>query len=567
MPQYSDIPQGFDVADAQSHSDIPDGFRVVQNSAASNPSEYDPTSQAFQAKYGATSSMGAGQRALAGAGKAFVDLGRGAAQLVGQYSRQDVAQSRALDAPLMQSGWAAKLGNIGGNIAATIPALAIPGAASIPGAAAIGGGLGLLQPSTSTKETVLNTGIGAAAGAAGQYIGNKISGAVSSRLGDRAAAAADEASLNSARDAVLARSREAGLVVPPTAVNPNITNTALESVAGKAAIRHSAEATNAPIINGLIKEDLGIAANQPVTKSVLQSIRAQAGQAAKVVRGAGAIAADQTYLDEIAKIASTGADLEGAFPGIGAQANEKVKELATSLAQPQFDASSAVSAYNFLLNKAKQSFQAAFVPGGNPQALELARAQRGAADAMGDLIQRHLDSTGNQALGEAWQAARKTIAQSHTAEAALKGGNINAINLAAQLRKGAPLTGGFKTVAEFADMFPEAARIPKSGVAVSKLGALVTAGKLVGAGAAIAHGNLPLGVGLGVSVAAPGAIRSGILSSAGQSLLATPNYAPNMLGTLGLNAIGGAAKYGTLPTYLAVNQLAQADEQNPPQPR
>lgn len=101
-------------------------------------------------------------RFLAGAGKAFADLGRGAGQIVGAVSREDVAESRERDAPLMNTG-AGLAGNITGNVAALVPAAFIPGAATVGGAAAIGAGSGWLQPSISTSETLMNVGIGGAA--------------------------------------------------------------------------------------------------------------------------------------------------------------------------------------------------------------------------------------------------------------------------------------------------------------------------------------------------------------------------------------------------------------------
>lgn len=110
----------------------------------------------------------------AGMGKAFADVGRGAGQMMGLVSRDDVAESRRLDAPLMRNG-AATAGNIGGNIAALLPTAFIPGAATIPGAALIGAGSGLLQPSTSTGETLANVGIGAAAAPAAIMAGRGLS--------------------------------------------------------------------------------------------------------------------------------------------------------------------------------------------------------------------------------------------------------------------------------------------------------------------------------------------------------------------------------------------------------
>lgn len=110
------------------------------------------------------------QNFLAGAGKATYDLGRGVGQWTGLVSRRDVAEARARDAPLMKTK-AGLAGDLVGTGADLLPAALIPGAGTLGGAAALGAGLGLMQPSTSTGETLLNTGVGAAAGPAGVLIG------------------------------------------------------------------------------------------------------------------------------------------------------------------------------------------------------------------------------------------------------------------------------------------------------------------------------------------------------------------------------------------------------------
>lgn len=104
-------------------------------------------------------------RSLAGAGKAMVDLGRGAGQLVGAVSRQDIEDSRKIDAPLMNTT-AGKVGNFAGNVAMLAPTALIPGANTVTGGATIGALTGLLQPSASTEETQLNVGLGGLAGGA-----------------------------------------------------------------------------------------------------------------------------------------------------------------------------------------------------------------------------------------------------------------------------------------------------------------------------------------------------------------------------------------------------------------
>ncbi len=112
-----------------------------------------------------TVGMSGPERFAAGVGKAITDIGRGAGQMVGLVGRDDVAEARKLDSSLMNTG-AGQAGNFAGNVALAAPTALIPGANTITGAGLIGAGMGFLQPSTSTQETLLNTGVGGAAGAA-----------------------------------------------------------------------------------------------------------------------------------------------------------------------------------------------------------------------------------------------------------------------------------------------------------------------------------------------------------------------------------------------------------------
>jgi len=103
-------------------------------------------------------------------GKGLVDLGRGAGQMLGLESRQNVVDARARDAPLMNTT-AGKAGDLFGTTAGLLPAALIPGAGTLAGASAIGAASGLLQPSASTGETLTNIGAGGALGPTGILAG------------------------------------------------------------------------------------------------------------------------------------------------------------------------------------------------------------------------------------------------------------------------------------------------------------------------------------------------------------------------------------------------------------
>jgi hypothetical protein len=154
---------------------------IKQVTAAHRPQSYDSLGNGQVAPTGSPAAHAAQspvspsgfQNFLAGAGKATYDLGRGAGQYLGLESRADIAQSRAQDAPLMQTG-AGRAGMITGTVADMLPTAFIPGANTMLGAAAIGAGSGAVQPSASTGETFANTGLGGLAGPVGLGVGRAV---------------------------------------------------------------------------------------------------------------------------------------------------------------------------------------------------------------------------------------------------------------------------------------------------------------------------------------------------------------------------------------------------------
>ena len=110
---------------------------------------------------------------LSGVGQAMTNLARGVGQAAGVVSRDDVKETRRLDAGLSATT-GGKVGNVVGNVAAMLPAALIPGANAYAGAAGIGALTGALRPSESTGETLTNTAVGAAAGPAGIAAGRVI---------------------------------------------------------------------------------------------------------------------------------------------------------------------------------------------------------------------------------------------------------------------------------------------------------------------------------------------------------------------------------------------------------
>jgi hypothetical protein len=133
-------------------------------------------------KMDATEGMSTGEKFLAGIGKSMHDLGQGVGQMVGLTSRDDVAESRRLDADLMKTT-AGKVGDFAGNVATTVPLAFVPGANTVKGASLIGSLTGLMQPSTSTQETATNTGFGGVIGGGSVLAGRGLAAAYQGATG------------------------------------------------------------------------------------------------------------------------------------------------------------------------------------------------------------------------------------------------------------------------------------------------------------------------------------------------------------------------------------------------
>jgi hypothetical protein len=479
--------------------------------------------------YSPVDGMGGVEKFAAGAGKAFVDLGRGVGQMFGAVSKQDVADSRALDAPLMKTG-AGKVGNFAGNVAAVAPAAFVPGANTVAGAGAIGALSGLLQPAESTQEMLTNTALGGVLGAGGQAVGKFAGPAIGKVMDKRKTAAVEAQANNVVRDTTLEEARKLGYAIPPATINQNSTLArAAESMAGKVATQQTAAVKNQQVTNRLVREEFGLPKSAPLRISTLKNIRDREGKVYQAVKDTGEIVTDNDYLTELADLTRSADELANDFPDLNFAGSAEVQALQKGLTQSKFSANGALEAIKKLRNDASKNL-AWNVDDPSKKALGL--AQREAAGVVEDQVIRHLTAIGKADLAKQFDKARQTIAKTYSVQAALNDstGNVVATKLSAQLRKGKPLSGNLEKVARFAGAVDTA--IVKEQVnspGVSKLMAgLATAGGMGG----VATGNLPLVAG---SMAMPliGEVSRRTMLSGPVQRLASPSYAPRN-GLLGL---------------------------------
>ncbi len=146
----------------------------------------------------------------------------------------------------------------------------------------------------------------------------------------------------------------------------------------------------------------------------------------------------------------------------------------------------------------------------------VARAARAGAKAIEDALEVHLQSSGQGALLRNFREARQLIAKTYSIEKAMTAtGTIDARKLAAELKKGKPLTGELRQIAEFGSRFPKAAQT------IEQMGSLPQTSPLdfYGAGGLAAMLGDPLALS---AVAVRPAMRATALSPMVQNALIQP---------------------------------------------
>lgn len=448
-----DIQRKAIAAGLATEADFPVQESVRERLMREQPGEYDPSSPEWQAKYGPTAGTGPVQRFFEGAGAGMSDLAYGAGQLVGLVDPEDVREKQRIDAPLMETT-AGKVGSFTGQAAVAVPTTFIPGANTVAGATLIGGGIGALQPVTDENillAKALNTGTGAALGYGGHKVGNWVGNKVSDYVTKKTASRASQAAQNTIRDTSLRQGQELGFRVNPTQAKPSLPNRVLEGWAGKVSTAQRVAEKNQPITNKVARQSLGLSDDVPLTPEALSDVRRGAGAVYENLKNLKTpIVADKKYFTALAKIGQANKAIAKDFPEL---AKGNVDDLVSSLSKNEFSPAGAVEAIKILRRDAKTLFKS-----DDPSRVALARASKEAADALEDVMERNLEKLGNSALIQQFKNARKLIAKSYTVEDALNpgSGNVVAGKLAHSLKKGAPLEGDLKKVAQFSATFPKA---------------------------------------------------------------------------------------------------------------
>ena len=300
------------VPDGATEQDAMDHFQSQFNAAPKAPR--DPYKETAQ-KQSVVDNL------LAGAGGGAYGLWLGAKQLLGKADPQEIEDHRkAMEG--LRSTTAGTIGDISGQVAAgAIPALlAGPAAAGYAGSVGIGAGLGALQPTLENESRGQNIALGAAGGAAGKYVGDKLVGLLRGRGGsvaDQMALQSDETlkGLGEPSQEVLKKGQAMGFKATPGQASGSKTlqkfEAAMESNPFTAGAFDDIKTHNAGVLNRVTAGAIGEKADY-VNSTILEQAKDRIGSVYKMVadKTARQIPADEF----VTRLKQINTDLEGLLP-------------------------------------------------------------------------------------------------------------------------------------------------------------------------------------------------------------------------------------------------------------
>lgn len=248
----------------------------------------------------------------------------------------------------------------------------------------------------------------------------------------------------------IAAARESGFSVTPHEGGAGILGNAAAGLAGEPKLARKISSNNQPIYNQKIAEDLGLPKDTILTREKLKEVRDEAGLKYDVVKSTGTVRTDPIYQQDISKISSS---YDMAARDFAHRSENPFQKTMDGLQVKQFDAANAVEEVKLLRADADKAYR-----NGDPA---LGKAFKSAAQALDDQLARHVKSVGKDPkMVSEYLEARTRIAKSYAADEALNPttGNINPASYARRLKKGSPLTGGAREVAEFASAFPRSSQ-------------------------------------------------------------------------------------------------------------
>lgn len=322
---------------------------------------------------------------------------------------------------------------------------------------------------------------------------------------------------NVIRDKIWQESRDAGFVVPKSAVAPTTVTSIKEKIVGEPALTQKAQLKNQDVVNNLVRKEFNIDAKTPLSEELFEGLREKAGQA----------------YDNIQKLPLQQVEVLNPNTGLMQSRQLNPKQLVDDWKQANFD----YKDYN------RQSKIA-----GNPEARAKAQEASARMEQLQNEIEQAVNASGKPELLTELRKAKVQISKLHAVEDAFNPAsqNIDATALARIeakfAKRGAGFTDNLKTITNFVNRFPsyfkETSKMRSPGGDIYDVSVPVLANVL----------NAPV---TGILGAARAPARNLMLSNVYQNALVNPNYRPNML-------VRGAANLANAPigpTTAAVSNM------------
>ena len=260
-----------------------------------------------------------------------------------------------------------------------------------------------------------------------------------------------------------AKARAGGFVLPPTETRPNILNRAIEGWGGKSNVEQAASIKNQPKTNALARKAIGVKPGSALDEETFKAVREEAGKDYQAVReNKTPIDIDKTYFGDIEGLGKQFSAGKKKFPGLfNSDEITNLKDTLLSSEAYTLTPEEIIDTVQGLRHQASVNLKGAnFV---NPEKRSLGMAQKLAANAMDDLLERRLKEHGHNDLAARYKRARIRIAQSYDLENATNDftGNVDARKLA-MLASKRPFSEQLKDIAEFGSAFKQVSRPPES---------------------------------------------------------------------------------------------------------
>lgn len=314
---------------------------------------------------------------------------------------------------------------------------------------------------------------------------------------------------NAIRDANFLAARDAGIKIPISQSNPNsiIANTVDIVAGGRPRMQQAAAILNQSKATRAAARDLGIDDSSPISETTIRNVIDDAYKKGyEPLQNAGLVKVSPKFNSALDELQSETLAAKKGFSGYDDGGLIKTID---SLRTNEFDSSSGVA----MIRQLRADANKAYTSGDS----KMGRALKGAAKAIEDEMELHLESTGQKQLLSDYRNARQQIAKASTVEKALNTatGDVSAQKLGRALDKGVPLSGEMRAIAE-------ASKLPGSSLADTKY-STTGASQLEG----LASVGGALGTGNPLLLAAPiarGALRRIALSDVVGKALGTPTY-------------------------------------------